>query len=87
MTENTTAVTTVTASDIDNDAVTYSITGATADDNLFSITPGGVLTFDTAPDFENPSDIGGDNVCDPIGGSRPYCSAIWTPTHCLDILA
>ena len=61
--ENTTVVTTVTGTDVDNDdVVTYSITGATADDALFSITAGGVLTFDTAPDFETPGDVGGDNT-------------------------
>jgi len=42
--------------------VTYSITGLTADGGLFSITAGGVLTFNTAPDFETPADIGGNNV-------------------------
>ena len=63
--ENTTAVTTVTATDVDiNDTVTYSITGVTADDALFSITAGGILTFDAAPNFEAPGDIGGDNVYD-----------------------
>jgi hypothetical protein len=58
--ENTTAVTTVTASD-PGDTLTYSITGG-ADKNLFTINPtSGVLSFVTAPDFENPLDAGPDN--------------------------
>src|SRR5439155_1202185 len=57
--ENTTAVTTVTATDGDLPAqtVTFSITGG-ADATKFSITSAGVLTFVTAPDFEVPTDIG-----------------------------
>ncbi len=64
--ENQTAVTTVTATDEDLPAQTlgYSITGG-ADELLFSVDSGtGVLTFDTAPDFENPGDAGGNNVFD-----------------------
>ncbi|GAA5505761.1 cadherin domain-containing protein [Novipirellula caenicola] len=63
--ENQTAVTTVTASDEDLPAqtLTYSISGG-ADSGLFSISSGGVLTFNAAPDFENPTDTGGDNVYD-----------------------
>ena len=61
--ENTTAVTTVTATDPDKtsggdarDAITYTLSGA--DSGKFQITsPGGVLTFVTAPDYENPSDV------------------------------
>ena len=45
--ENQTAVTTVTATDADGDTPTFSITGG-ADQGLFSITAGGVLTFNTA---------------------------------------
>src|SRR5439155_15323451 len=61
--ENTTAVTTVTASDADLPAqtVSFSITGG-ADAAKFSITSAGVLTFKAAPDFENAADAGGDNV-------------------------
>ena len=45
---------------------TASVSGATLslsgdDAGLFGIT-GGVLSFNTAPDFENPADMGGDNV-------------------------
>ena len=63
--ENTTAVTTGTATDEDLPAqtLTWTITGG-ADALLFGITPGGILTFNAAPDFENPTDSGGDNVYD-----------------------
>src|SRR5439155_14233048 len=30
----------------------------------FSISPAGVLSFNAAPDYENPTDVGGDNVYD-----------------------
>jgi hypothetical protein len=59
--ENTTAVTTVTATDVNLDTLTYSISGADA--ALFSINPTtGVLTFLVAPDFENPTDAGANNT-------------------------
>ncbi|HEY0974977.1 MAG TPA: cadherin domain-containing protein [Solimonas sp.] len=60
--ENTTAVGTVTATDTDGPAVTYSITVG-GDAGRFSINPTtGALSFVTAPDFENPQDVGADNV-------------------------
>ncbi len=59
--ENQIAVTTVTATDADADALSYSITGGT-DSALFSITSGGVLSFNSAPDFENPTDANNDGV-------------------------
>lgn len=61
--ENQTAVTTVTATDVDMPAqsIAYSITGG-ADATKFNITSGGVLTFVTLPDFEIPTDVDGDNV-------------------------
>ena len=62
--ENTTAVTTVTATDVDLPApvLTYSIAGG-ADSVLFSINAStGELAFITAPDFEIPTDAGADNV-------------------------
>ena len=62
--ENTTAVLTVNATDADLPAqtVTYSITGG-ADSGKFSINATtGELTFQTAPDFENPTDADTDNV-------------------------
>jgi hypothetical protein len=62
--ENTTVVTTVTATDADlpAQALTYSISGG-ADSALFSIKSStGELTFITAPDFEAPADAGLDNL-------------------------
>ncbi|HET7525450.1 MAG TPA: cadherin-like domain-containing protein [Burkholderiaceae bacterium] len=63
--ENTTAVTTVTATDVDTGGtLTYSITGG-VDAARFTINPStGALSFVVAPDFEAPSDAGGDNVYD-----------------------
>ena len=61
--ENTTAVVTVTATDSDaDDSVTgYEITGG-ADQGLFSIgATSGVLTFDAAPNYEDPKDSDNDN--------------------------
>ena len=57
----TTAVTTVVATDADT-GQTITLTLSGADAGLFSITPAGVLTFNTAPDFEVPMDMGTDNV-------------------------
>ena len=64
--ENTTAVTTVTATDADGalNTLTYSISGG-ADAAKFSIDPStGVLTFVSAPNFEAPTDAGANNVYD-----------------------
>ncbi len=60
--ENSTAVTTVIATDADLDAVlSYSISGG-ADGSLFEIdSKSGALSFKSAPDYENPDDAGGDN--------------------------
>jgi Subtilase family len=61
--ENTTAVTTVTATDADAGSVlTYSLSGADA--ARFTINLAGALTFNPAPDFESPTDAGGNNVYD-----------------------
>ncbi|MFM8274354.1 MAG: beta strand repeat-containing protein [Gemmata sp.] len=69
--ENTTTVTTVTATDADgpSQTLTYSIqsvaSGGAADAAKFAINPTtGVLTFVTPPDFEAPTDTGADNVYD-----------------------
>jgi hypothetical protein len=62
--ENTTSVTTVTATDVDLPAqpVTYALTGG-ADAGRFAIDgTTGVLTFTTGPDFELPADADGNNV-------------------------
>ena len=58
--ENTTAVADINATD-DLDTVSYSISGT--DSALFDIDgSSGVLSFKTAPDFENPQDLNGDNI-------------------------
>lgn len=52
------------ADDPDDDPLTFSIAGG-ADAALFSIgSNNGALSFLTAPDFEAPGDVGGDNVYD-----------------------
>ena len=59
--ENQTGVATLEATDSDDDTITgWSITGG-ADHALFDLTNGGVLSFKTAPDYENPTDTGTDN--------------------------
>jgi Cadherin domain/RTX calcium-binding nonapeptide repeat (4 copies) len=67
VTENGTAVTTVTASDADAGATqSYSIVGG-ADAGKFTInSTTGVLTFVAAPNFEAPTDVGGDNIYDVV---------------------
>ncbi|MDA1230707.1 MAG: cadherin domain-containing protein, partial [Planctomycetota bacterium] len=66
--ENTTAVTTVTATDADLPVqmLTYSIAGGddAAEFTINSTT--GVLRFIIAPDYETPTDVGGNNVYDVI---------------------
>jgi len=62
--ETNTTVSSVVATDADlpTEAITYSITGG-ADAASFTINPlSGLLEFNTAPDFEAPTDIGLDNV-------------------------
>ncbi|MEJ2396070.1 MAG: DUF4347 domain-containing protein, partial [Candidatus Thiodiazotropha sp.] len=61
--ENSTAVTTVTATDADTaESRTFSISGG-ADQALFSInSSSGALVFVSAPNFESPTDSGTDNV-------------------------
>ena len=63
--ENSTAVTTVTATDPDaGPTLTYSIIGG-ADAAKFTINATtGVLTFVAAPNFEAPTDVGANNVYD-----------------------
>ena len=65
--ENGTAVTTVTATDPDTPTTFfYSISGG-ADSARFTINSAtGVLSFITAPNFESPTDAGGNNVYDVI---------------------
>ncbi|EJM95688.1 putative calcium-binding protein, partial [Pseudomonas sp. GM74] len=60
--ENTTAVTTVVATDADMPAQTLSyslLNTAGTDFSKFSISSSGVLTFNSAPDYENAQDVGG----------------------------
>src|SRR5262249_41055424 len=63
--ENSTAVTTVSATDADaGTTLSYSIVGG-ADAAKFSINSStGVLSFVSAPDAENPTDAGANNVYD-----------------------
>src|SRR5699024_2264432 len=60
--ENSTPVTTVTATDADaGTTLTYSLSGG-ADLALFTINAtNGELAFNSAPEFENPADVNGDN--------------------------
>jgi hypothetical protein len=62
--ENTTTVTTVAATDADSAGLTYSISGG-ADAAKFKINATtGALAFVAAPNFEAPTDVGGNNVYD-----------------------
>lgn len=54
------AVATITAQDIDSGALTFSLSGG-ADVGDFTITPAGVLSFNAATDFNNPTDSNTDN--------------------------
>jgi hypothetical protein len=58
--ENSTAVTTLSATDVDGDDLTYSIVGGD-DAAFFELGSGGTLSFKSAPDFENPADMNIDN--------------------------
>ena len=58
--ENQTSAFTISASDPDGDSLTYSLSGT--DSALLSVSSNGVVTFNTAPDYENPSDSNADNV-------------------------
>ena len=58
--ENQTSAFTISATDPDGDSLTYSLSGS--DSALLSVTSSGVVTFNTAPDYENPSDSNADNV-------------------------
>ena len=66
VTENSTSVSTVAASDVDGDDVSYAIAGG-ADAALFAIdAASGELRFIDAPDFEAGGDATGDNVYDVV---------------------
>ena len=51
---------TYTATDQDNDAITWSVSGADSGD--FNLSAGGVLTFKSSPNFESPDDDDTNNV-------------------------
>ncbi|GFE50819.1 hypothetical protein So717_25720 [Roseobacter cerasinus] len=59
--ENTTDVADLSATDVDDTDLIFSITGGD-DSALFDITDDGGLSFKSAPDFEAPGDVGGDNT-------------------------
>ncbi len=52
---------TATATDPDNNPLTFSLSGG-ADRGAFQITSAGALSFASPPDFENPTDANGDNA-------------------------
>ena len=58
--ERSTTATTVSATDPTGDTLTYSLTGD--DSGLFSISSSGVITFNSATDYESPADGGANNV-------------------------
>jgi hypothetical protein len=65
ITENTTAVTTVAATDVDaGTALSYSIAGGTDASRFIINAVTGALSFVTAPNFEAPTDTGANNVYD-----------------------
>ena len=92
--ENTTAVTTVTATDPDaGQTLSYSISGG-ADAGKFTIgSATGALSFITAPNFEVPTDAGGNNVYDVIvqasdghGGTDTQAIAV-TVTDIIEVVS
>ncbi len=58
--ENQTSAFTITASDPDQDTLSYSLAGD--DEALFSVSTSGVVTFIIAPDYEEPSDADTNNI-------------------------
>ena len=80
----TTAVTTVVATDADaGQTMTLALSGADA--GLFSITPAGELTFNTAPDYEMPTDTGTDNVYEVTITATDNGTPVMTATQALTI--
>lgn len=59
--ENSTAAYQAAASDPEGNALTFSITGG-ADSALFSMTPAGALSFNSAPDYDLAGDADGNNI-------------------------
>ena len=60
VTENQTTAFTISAADSDGDTLSYSLTGD--DSSSFAVSSSGVVSFNTAPDFEAPSDTNSDNI-------------------------
>ena len=58
--ENQTSAFTVSASDPDGDTLSFSISGT--DSSAFNISMSGVVTFNTAPDYDSAGDENGDNL-------------------------
>ena len=58
--EGTTSGFTVDASDAEGNSLTYSVSGN--DGSKMSISSSGVVSFNEAPDYENPGDANGDNI-------------------------
>ena len=61
--EGATSIATISASDADNNSLTFTISSGD-DQALFAMTSSGVLSFAAAPDFETPGDVGSNNVYD-----------------------
>ena len=62
--EGVTEVVDVGATDADGDSLTYTLGSQdpTNDATNFSISSSGVISFNSAPDYENPSDYNTDNI-------------------------
>ena len=60
--EGQTRVTQLTATDGNNDALTYSLASGGADNSLFSVTPSGELSFNTAPTLGSGADADNNDV-------------------------
>ena len=61
--EGASSVASISASDPDNNSLSFSISSGD-DQALFSISSSGVLSFSAAPDFESPSDADSNNIYD-----------------------
>ena len=59
--EGETEIAVVSTSDDDGDTVLLSVQPGTEDGDLFSVSPAGMLSFITAPDFESPTSVSGGN--------------------------
>ncbi|MDP3494090.1 MAG: DUF4082 domain-containing protein, partial [Hyphomonadaceae bacterium] len=76
--ENSTTVGLVTATDADNNVITYAIAGG-VDASRFTINAStGALSFVTAPNYEAPTDVGANNVYDIIVSASDGTTAATT---------